>query len=469
MDFSAEELDHVYPERVEMTDTKNRQKAKDYCVEQLLTGKLPPWRLEDELVSVYHIDPPDNFKLAAECRRDFIERITREKFSHIKISEKPYKIRYFCAEEDLTFELDARDSHISCPICQGEMEKLGQYVPLVASYVGGCESYYSYAGRIRVRGDIEKEFTNLLVYGTGLGPIGVTRGCFYINALGGAYVNVDRLAQAVRCHGLIFDSNETREKAKLIIQEHSEKLKEKMNDSMKEFNGVVNSVDFDCVEVQEDFVLYVDYVASFTDFRGHGDISRAVGFIKGEIESLLDAAGIDYKLSVIAQGHDGDLKPSPQNKRGRKVSAEVKVSIPDFEAFFKVDPQKFLSFVRVDALGAQRLGCAFYSGMGGEIIPAVYKATQVNPQSPLVSSFQNIYAGIENGLLFYRVELPNVEVGVFSTREGIISPRAREAMRIMGIRTAREFVASLAAQVLAGEFNLALEISRERLYNYKTS
>jgi len=35
----------------------------------------------------------------------------------------------------------------------------------------------------------------------------------------------------------------------------------------------------------------------------------------------------------------------------------------------------------------------------------------------------------------------------------------------MGIQTAREFAASLAAQVLAGEFNLALEISRERLYS----
>ena len=37
----------------------------------------------------------------------------------------------------------------------------------------------------------------------------------------------------------------------------------------------------------------------------------------------------------------------------------------------------------------------FYSGMGGEIIPAVYKAAKVNPQSSLVSSFQNISVGID--------------------------------------------------------------------------
>jgi len=441
------------------------QKARDECVELLVSGKIPPWRVEDELVSTYQIGPPENFALAAESRREFIRKVTGETFSQIPISDKPYKIRYFCSKDNLTFELDARDSHIQCPLCNAKMEDLNQYVPLVASYVGGCESYYSYAGRISVRGNIEKQFTNLLVYGTGLGPIGVTRGCFYINKFRGAHVQVDELAQAVRCHGLIFDSDETRRAAQRVIEEQSDGLKEKMNDSMKEFRGVVSSVDFDALDAQEGFILYVDYVASFTNFRGHGDISRAVGFIKKEIENLLDESRIHYKLSVIAQGHDGDLKPSHKNKRGRNVSAELRLPVEEFEEFFKVDLQQFLSFVRVDALGAKRLGCPFYSGMGGEIIPAVYKATQVNPQSPLVSSFQNIYTGVESGEVFYRVELPNVEVGIFPTREGIMSPNAREALRIMGIQTAKEFAASLAAQVLAGEFNLALEISRERLYS----
>jgi hypothetical protein len=448
-----------------VNDTRAGRRAKDKCVELLISGKLPPWRLEDELVSTYRIVPPHNFMLAAQGRREFMEEVTGKKFSHIQISDKPYKIRYFCPKDDLTFELDARDSHIQCPLCHTKMDNLEQFVPLVASYIGGCESYYSYAGRIRVKGDMEKEFTNLLVYGTGLGPIGVTRGCYYINKFGGAHVKVDKLARAVRCHGLIFDSDRARKKAQGVIEGHLNGLKQKMNDRMKELKGDVSSVDFDRVDALEGFILYVDYVASFTNFRGHGDISKAVGFIKTEVEHLLDESGIDYKMSVIAQGHDGDLKPSPRNKRGRCVSAEFRVSIEEFEAFFNVDLQKFLSFVNVDALGAQKLGCPFYSGMGGEIIPAVYKATQVNPQSPLVSSFQNIYAGVEGGEVFYRLELPNVEVGVFSTREGIVSPSAREAMRFMGIHTAREFAASLAAQVLAGELNLALEISRERLYS----
>jgi hypothetical protein len=190
-----------------------------------------------------------------------------------------------------------------------------------------------------------------------------------------------------------------------------------------------------------------------------------VGFIKPEVEEKLSSQGVHYELSVIAQGHDGDLKPSPRNKRGRKAMAQVRIPISDFKGLLKVDPEKFLSFVEVDGVGSQRLGCPFYSGMGGEILPAVYKATKVNPHSPLVSCFQNIFAEKDQGDVIYRVELPNIEVGVLSSREGLIPPVGREAMRIMGIQTAKEFAASVAAQVLAGEFNLALEISSEKLYS----
>jgi hypothetical protein len=42
-------------------------------------------------------------------------------------------------------------------------------------------------------------------------------------------------------------------------------------------------------------------------------------------------------------------------------------------------------------------------------------------------------------------------------------------MRIMGITKTREFCANLAAQVLAGEFNLACEVVREKLYSKQVS
>lgn len=137
----------------------------------------------------------------------------------------------------------------------------------------------------------------------------------------------------------------------------------------------------------------------------------------------------------------------------------------EFEEFLKKNVEAFLSFIEIDCTGSQKLECQFYSGMGGEIIPALYRATKVNPRSCLVSSFQNIYARVEKGDVIYGVELPNVEVGILSSQEGLIPPVGREALRIMGIQTAREFAACMAAQVLAGEFNLVVEIVRDKLYD----
>jgi hypothetical protein len=441
------------------------QKAMTACVEKLREGQLAPWKVEEELEMACGILPPENFELAAFCRRKFLEERTGENFHHISVPEKPFKGRFRCPQDNLVWELDMRDENRICPLCSSELISLGQYAPLVANYVGGREDYFSYAGQVMVKGDVQKIFTNLLVYGTGLGPIGVTRGCFLINRLDGAEVRVAESAAAVRCLGFLFRTEESRKKAKSIIAEFLPDATAMMRDKLSEFRGWIDSVDFDRGETNRGYVLYVEFVARFVDFRGHGDISRAVGFIKGKAEEKLLSQGIAYDLSVIAQGHDGDLKPSPRNKRGRHTSAQIRIPQSDFEAFLKVDPEKFLAFVEVDFMGSRRLGCPFYSGMGGEILPAVYKATKVNPHSPLVSCFQNIYAEKDRGDIVYRVDLPNIEVGVVSSREGLMSPVGREAMRIMGIRTAREFAASVAAQVLAGEFNLALEISREKLYS----
>lgn len=434
------------------------------CLEGLKQGSLPPWKLEDELETKHGLKSPENFLEAARLRRQFIQEATGVSFSYIRIPERPFKIVYLCPRENLTWKLDARDKHLECALCGSKLEPTGRYGPLVSNYVGGTEAYYSYAGRIKVKGDIQKEFTHLLVYGTGLGPIGVTRGSHIINRLGGAEVKVEEFGRAARCNGYVFKSGTQRQEAKAIIQQELPRLIPELNRRMSEFSGRIDSVDFDHTEKDEKYILYVEFVARFKNFRGHGDISRVTGYAKQQLEDLLNRRRIEYDLSIIAQGHDGDLKPSPLNKRGRAAAAEIRVPCKDFDELLNIEADRFLSSVQVDSEGAKRLGCQFYSGMGGEIIPAVYKATQVNPQSPLVSSFQNIHAELDKGDVTYRVELPNIEVGIASTREGLISPVGREALRIMGIQTAKEFAASLAAQVLAGEFNLALEISREKLY-----
>ncbi len=434
------------------------------CAGRLARGELPPWKAEQEIAETQGIAPPDNFRLAALSRRHFIQETTAERFLYIALPDKPYKQQFSCPGCRLHWELDARDTNHICSICGEKLTPLPQYGPLVSNYVGGSEAYYSFAGSIRVKGDINKTFTNLLVYGTGLGPIGVTRGCHTINRLGGVEVRVAESGRAARSIGYIFASGEDRRRAAETIAYHLDAIKAEMASHLDEYSGRVSAVEFEPGESRDGYVLFVDFTAEFPNARGHGSLSRAVGLAKKRCQEILDKNGLGFKLSVIAQGYDGDLKPSVRNKRGRYASAEVRVPAGDFEKELNVHPDRFVSFVELDALGARKLGCPFYSGMGGEIVPAVYKATQVNPQSPLVSSFENIQVKLEKGDVVYGVELPNVEVGIASCGEGIISPSAREALRIMGIRTAREFAASLAAQILAGEFNLALEISRERLY-----
>jgi hypothetical protein len=435
------------------------------CALKMKEEGLAPWKVEKELERIYAIESPQKFNIAALCRQRFVEDLIGEKFRYITVPHRAYKESFLCEKDDIAWELDARDEDRTCPFCGADLKSLGQYAPLVANYIGGSEAYFSYAGQIDVKGDIQKRFTNLLVYGTGLGPIGVTRGSYLVNKLGGADVKVAEFARAVRCLGFIFPSEALRGQAIECVEVFLPKTRKMMQEDMSDFDGRIYSIDFDCAETERGFILYVEFGAEFFNFRGHGAISHAVGSIKKEIEDELRAKGIEYKLSVIAQGHDGDLKPSPRNKRGRYASAEVRIPASDFEELLKVAPEKFLSFVEVDRVGAQRLGCQFYSGMGGEILPAIYKATKVNPHSALVSCFQNIWAGLDRGDVVYKVELPNVEVGIVSCREGLISPVGREAMRIMDIRSAREFAASVVAQVLAGEFNLALEISQEKLYS----
>jgi hypothetical protein len=435
------------------------------CVDGLKAGKLPPWKVEDEIETHHGIMPPENFKNAALCRQKFIENVTGERFRYIRLSDKPYKVRYQCEKHEFICELDALDDHHVCSLCGTTLKPTGQYAALVANYVGGSEDYYSYAGRIKVKGDVQKEFTNLLVYGTGLGPMGITKGCYIIDRFGGAEVRISEFAQAARCLGFLFKTEELRKNAVDSIEAFLPELKPEMNKKMSETGGRFSSVEYVQVENYRGFILYVDFAADFKNFRGHGGISHAVGYAKREIEQRLQEAGVQYDLSVIAQGYDGDLKPSPRNKRGRYASAQIRVPLREFEEFLKKDVEAFLSFVEIDCIGSQKLGCQFYSGMGGEIIPALYRATKVNPRSCLVSSFQNIYAKVEKGDVIYGVELPNVEVGILSSQEGLIPPVGREALRIMGIQTAREFAACMAAQVLAGEFNLAVEIVREKLYN----
>jgi hypothetical protein len=441
-------------------------------LDQMLQGELPPWRAEACLLDG-GIKSPDHFYPAAAGRKEYIERITGQQFKHLKMLERPYIQPWQCPRDKIIYNLEAQETDLSCTVCGEALTQyrgpLAGYAPLVASYVTGQEDYISYCGQITVKGDIKRDFINLSAMGPGMSAIGLAKGSFLINRYGGAEVQVEDLATTARCMGYIFGNSKELDKARKIIEANRNQIIATVNKRIAKVNARVASLVFDQDRSGEDYFLYVCFYATLPEYRGHGEVSWSVGEARELTDALLQNAAIPFNLSVIAQGYDGDYKPSPANKRGRRVTARIQVPLKTIEEYLGKSIDQFLAFIEMDRCGVEKLGWYYYNGMGPEIINGLYKATKVNPRMPLVTCLQRIYAYTEKEHLVYGVELPNVEAGVWSSIEGGIPPVGREVLRIMGISNSREFGANLAAQVLAGEFNLTCEIVRGKLYGRQVS
>ncbi|NIQ38151.1 MAG: hypothetical protein GTN81_06135 [Proteobacteria bacterium] len=435
-------------------------------------GDLPPWRAEAELLDK-GVKSPNHFYPATLARRAYVEEISGEAFRHLQVLEKPYIQPWQCAKDRIVYNLEAQEKDLTCTVCQSGLRPyrgpLAGYAPLVASYVAGLEDYVSYCGQITVTGDVNKDFVNLTTMGPGMSAIGLARGCFLVNRYGGAEVQVEPIAQTARCMGYVFSCPEARQKAQEIIQANYERIVAVVNERLAKVGAKVGRVDFDTDNFASDYFLYVCFYADVPEYRAHGEIGWAVGEAREMTDAILREAGTDFNLSVIAQGYDGDFKPSPSNRRGRRASAQVRIPVKSMEEFLGKPIDRFLAFIEMDRRGVEKLGWFFYTGMGAEIISGLYKATRVNPRMPLTTCLERIYAFLDRGDLVYGVELPSIEAGVWSSIEGGVPPTGREVMRIMKINNTREFCANLAAQVMAGEFNLACEIVRGKLYSKQVS
>ena len=110
-------------------DIKYRNIAETWS-KKLKEGRLPPWKVEEVLAEESDVPLEDSFAVAAMCRRLYIEEITGEAFNFIRIPEKPYKTFYFCPHDNLTWELDARDSNLRCSLCGGDLHIKGGQAPL---------------------------------------------------------------------------------------------------------------------------------------------------------------------------------------------------------------------------------------------------------------------------------------------------------------------------------------------------
>ncbi len=448
----------------------NNEKLIEELADKIKSGDVQPWKAESVLLEEYGVTAPEQFQIAALSRRKCIEELTGNTFNYLKMPDKPYLLQWRCPKDNSVLHLEARDSDTTCNNCGSILEPYGnkddRYLPLVNNYIGGSEEYYSSAGQIRVYGDIDKTFTNLLAYGPGFGSIGISVGCFRINKLGGAEVRVGKWAGASRNLGYVFESENEREKAVSVAKKSIPTLRREMEEKyLSEFSGEIYEIEYVRRQHHGQFFIYICFYTRFEHARGHGVTSAAVGFARGRLDEEFTSKGVAYIQSLIAMGLDGDLKPSSRNRRGRYVSAQVKVPIPAYEKMSKTSIDKLLSYMEIDRQGVmQEQGWFLYSGMGGEIIPALYRGTKVNPRPYNVSCTENVYVEIRGDNLIFGVELPNLEVGAASNREGPICPTAREVLKIMGIGTSREFAAAAAAITLAGEFNFTLLHLRGEMY-----
>jgi hypothetical protein len=430
---------------------------------------LQPWKAE-EAAFESGIPIPDNYSVAARARRAFIAEKSGVSFQHITLPEKPYLIEYLCPKDKSRWWLAAYDTYVCCGMCGADLEILSdegkRYKPLVQNYIGGVEDYLSYAGEVTVGGDVDKTFQNVLIWGTGIGHLGVSVGCFQLNKFGPIEVKLGEWAYAARNLAFVFDDEKTRARARDLIDEHlSEIITQITKAQLAPWKGEVDKVDILYKQHHGDRIMHCCFFTRFDQHRGHGQTSHAVGMAKNTIDDLLRQHGINCRLSVVGMGRDGDLKPSSRNRRGRYVSAQQRIPIKNYEERLGRPIEDFLSYIELDRQGVlEEVGWSAYTGMGGEIIPAFYRTMKNNPRPFLVSTFQKVYAETRGDDLVFGVELPNVEVGITSSPEGIISPAAREAAKIAGVNSAQEFAAALAAVTLGGEFNFATLHVREKMY-----
>ncbi|MCK4378727.1 MAG: hypothetical protein KAW01_05260, partial [Deltaproteobacteria bacterium] len=341
---------------------------------QILNGEMPPWRAEDAALDA-GVAQPDNFIVGALARRAFVEEKSGVHFNHMTLPEKPYIIEYQCPTQGNHWHLAADDDYRYCGMSGKPLKNLKEgetcYLPLVSNYIGGVEDYYSYAGEVTVNGEVNKTFQNIFCYGTGVGHLGVSVGCFQLNKYGPIEVKVSDWAGAARNLAFVFDTEREREKAKQLIKDHLDKIIPQMTKAyLDAFDGEVYDVDFLYKQHHNDRIMHCCFYTRFAEYRGHGCTSRATGMAKNYIDDLFKKHAIACRLSVIGMGRDGDLKPSPRNRRGRYVSAQQRIPIKEYERNIGRPIDDFLSYIELDRQGVlEETGWPAYTGMGGEIIP----------------------------------------------------------------------------------------------------
>lgn len=165
-----------------------------------------------------------------------------------------------------------------------------------------------------------------------MGHLGIGVGCFKLNKYGPVEIKVSDWGLAARNLSFVFDSETVRAKARELIQQKLPDIIPRITaEHLYDWNGEVDQVDFLYKQHHGDRILHCCFYTKFENHRGHDQTSHATGMAKTIIDELFKQNSLNCRLAVIGMGRDGDLKPSPRNRRGRYVSAQQTIPVAEYE------------------------------------------------------------------------------------------------------------------------------------------
>ncbi|MEM0201550.1 MAG: hypothetical protein QXR73_00015 [Candidatus Micrarchaeaceae archaeon] len=243
-----------------------------------------------------------------------------------------------------------------------------------------------------------------------------------------------------------FNTKEEASSAIDLINSIKDELISCGSENMKNFYGNLEEVHIASAEVDGYTELSVNFIyAMHGSLLGHEQATAITGLLAEKIAKRLIDSKINAQQMALAGGEDGDLRPSPKNVRGRRVSASILIPETVLLEFIhkrsKGDP---ISEEGVAKSFASRnkskywvwndySGSYTHTGMELEVLDAIFSVLKP-PSPPFVSS--NIDVKVEEVEdekaakgIHYTIEMKNFEYG----SEGIITGIRKDAEAIIGL------------------------------------
>lgn len=326
----------------------------------------------------------------------------------------------------------------------------GVYQGNIENFIGELRMPLGVAGPLRVNG--------LAAKGDFLIPLATTeaalvasyhRGCRLLTAAGGCSAMV--LYESVsRAPGFVFER--AADACRFVVW---------ALDRFDDFKGVVASttahgrlLDIGCTV--EGNHVYLNFEFTTGDASGQNMVTLATQAV---CEHIMAIAPVRPSRCYVESNLSGDKKASAKafiSARGRKVTAEARLSAELIQTHLHSTPREMVDYWRMSAIGGVLSGTLGVHGHFANGLAALYLATGqdvacVAESATGVTRFEVT----EEGGLYAAVTLPGIMVGTVGGGTGLPTQRAcLELMGLHGTGRARALAEVCAGLLLAGELSI---------------